>query len=279
MPLFLAALSSATFGVADFVGGFATRRAPAVSVVWGSHVVALTAVAILAPLTASGAPPQEDLLWGAAGGVAGSIGLVVFYHALATTRIGVAAPVAAIVGTALPVAFGVFIGERPTPLAWAGILAAVPAVAVLAGGSRAGGGTPARAAGLGAAAGVAFALFGILVSRTGADSGLWPLAGARVASLIFLSAAAMAQRRAPSPEGAWGLSALAGVLDITANVFFLLAVRQELLSLVVVIMSLYPVTTIALARVVLDERVSRRQWIGLVVAATAVVTIALGASG
>lgn len=279
MALFLAALSSATFGVADFVGGFATRRAPAASVVWGSHVVALAAVAALAPFTLDGAPPGVDLAWGAAGGVAGSIGLVIFYHALATTRIGVAAPLAAIVGTVLPVVFGVFIGERPGLLAWVGIVAAIPAVAVLAGGSGGGAGPVRRAAVLGAAAGVAFALFGILVSRTGTDSGLWPLVGARSASLVFLTAFTLGRGRAPAPEGAWGLSALAGVLDITANVFFLVAVRQELLSLVVVIMSLYPVTTIALARAVLGERITPRQWLGLMVAAAAVAAIALGAAG
>lgn len=277
MPLLLAALSSATFGVADFLGGLATRRASAVQVVWASQWVALVAVTAVAPWTANGVAAAPDLLWGAAGGVAGAFGLVVFYHALAVTRIGVAAPVAAVIGTALPVAFGVVIGERPALLGWIGIAMALPAVAVLAGGSRAGSGTTRRAAALGTVAGAAFALVAILLSRTGADSGLWPLVAARVASVGLVTAVALVRRKALRPGGSvWPLAAAVGILDMTANVLFLVAVRQELLSLVAVIMAMYPVTTIALARRVLAEPITRRQWAGFSLALVAVVAIAAG---
>lgn len=277
MPLLLAALASATFGVADFLGGIATRRSSALSVVWASQVAAFVVVAAVSPFTADGLPPRTDMLWGAAAGVAGSFGLVIFYHALAVTRIGVAAPVAAVIGTSLPVVFGVVVGERPSALAWCGIVLALPAVAVLSGGSRAGAGSSRRAAVLGTVAGVAFALFGILVSRTGADSGLWPLTAARFASLAFAASVAGIRRR-PLQPGAdvWPLAAAVGLLDMTANALFLVAVRQEMLSLVAVIMSLYPVTTIALAHRVLGERVSRRQWSGFSIALLAAVAIALG---
>jgi drug/metabolite transporter (DMT)-like permease len=276
MPLLLAGLSSLAFGVADFVGGFVTRRAAAITVVWGGQVVGLAAVAAVAPAFSSGLAADPSLLWGAGAGAAGSLGLVVFYHALATTRISVAAPVAAVVGTALPVLFGVAIGERPAPMAWAGMLLAIPAVVSLSA-SRRDSGPVVRAAWLGAIAGAAFALFGILISRTGSDSGMWPLVAARFASVITLGVGALAWGRPLiAPRVHWPLITVSALLDIAGNVLFLVAVRRELLSLVAVIMSLYPAATLALARIVLGERLTGQQWVGVTLAAGAVVLIALG---
>jgi drug/metabolite transporter (DMT)-like permease len=189
----------------------------------------------------------------------------------------VAAPVAAVVGTTLPVLFGVVIGERPAPLAWVGMALAVPAVVLLSSSGRKDAGSTGRAAWLGALAGAAFALFGILISRTGIDSGMWPLVAARGASVVLLGFIALAWRRPLiAPRRTWGLVTLSALLDIAGNVLFLLAVRRELLSLVAVIMSLYPAATIALARLVLRERVIRHQWWGLLLGGGAVVLIALG---
>ena len=275
MPLFLAALSSFTFGVADFVGGFAARRVSAVTVVWGAHVLSLGAVLAVAPLFSDGFGPATALWWGAGAGIAGSIGIAVFYFALATTPTAVVAPVAAVVGTGLPVLFGVLIGERPEPIAWLGMTLAVPALLLLPSGTR-DRGSAVRGVWLGLVTGVGFALFGILVSRTGADSGLWPLGSARVASIVMLTIAAPILRKPlMAPRNTWSFIAAAGILDMTANVLFLLAVREELLSLVAVIMALYPASTIALARIVMGERFARRQVGGLALAAAAVGLIAL----
>ncbi len=276
MPLLLAGLSSLVFGVADFVGGLATRRAPAVTVVWGAQVVGMVAVTAIAPAFGSGFAVGGGLLWGAGGGIAASIGLVLLYHALATTRISVAAPVAAVVGTVLPVLFGIFIGERPEAIAWLGMVLAAPAVVLLSVG-RPDSGPALRAAWLGALAGAAFALFGILISRSGSDTGMWPLVAARLSSVVLLGTLVLLMGRPLlAARSTWSMIATSALLDTAGNVLFLLAVRRELLSLVAVIMSLYPATTIALARVVLGERVVRRQWVGLVLAAVAVVLIALG---
>lgn len=277
MPLLLAGLASLLFGVADFAGGLATRKAPAITVVWSAQVIGLASITLVAPVFASSDVEGSTLAWGAGAGVAGAVGLVVLFHALATTRISVAAPVAAVVGTALPVLFGVVTGERPAPLAWVGMVLAVPAVIALSSSENTDAGSTHRAALLGALAGAAFALFGILISRTGTESAMWPLVAARAASVVFLGLGAVAARRAlVAPRSTWGLVIACALLDIAGNVLFLLAVRRELLSLVAVIMSLYPVATIALARIVLGERVVRRQWHGLGLAAGAVVLIALG---
>lgn len=277
MPFLLAGLSSLTFGVADFVGGYATRRAPSMSVVFFSQVAGGLGVLIIAPLL-DPFPAGTEVAWGAAAGVAGVIGIVILYHALATLRMAVVAPVTAVVGTGSPVIFGVLIGERPEALAWLGVALALIAVVFIATpGSRSerdrvGGWL---AVGYGAAAGFTFGLFGILISRTSEVSGLWPLVGARGASLLTVAVAAFALRRPLVPSAGRRLSVGAGLLDMAANVMFLIAVRRELLSLVAVIMSMYPASTIALARVVIGERVGRVQSGGLVLAAVGVSLIVL----
>lgn len=276
MPLVLAGLAALAFGVADFVGGFVTRRAAAITVVWGSQVLSLGMVLAMIPFFSDGVSAGSSMGWGAIGGAAAALGLVVFYHGLATTRVAVVASVAAVVGTAAPVVFGFVVGERPSPLSWLGMALAIPAIALLpSGGNDAG--PRRRGVWLGLLAGLAFGLFGILISRTGAESGLWPLAWARLASVLLLGVAAPAMGRPlVAARDAWRFIAFAGFLDMLGNVLFLVAVRQELLSLVAVIMSLYPASTITLARIVYGERVVPRQMGGLALAAGAVVCIALG---
>lgn len=277
MPFLLAGLSSLTFGVADFLGGLASRRSPVVSVVLLSQMVAGTGIVIAAPFSAA-VPGASDFAWGAAAGIAGSVGLVLFYHALATTRIGVTAPVTAVFGTATPVLFGIWDGERPASLAWVGMVLALVAIVLIAlpSGDESSdlvGGW--RAVSYGAVAGVAFGLFGVFISRTSDASGLWPLVGSRGASVLMLFLVVLALRKPVIPTEARGLSIGAGSLDMIANIMFLLAIRQELLSLVAVIMAMYPVSTISLARFVLHERIRRVQTGGLALGAIGVTLIVL----
>jgi drug/metabolite transporter (DMT)-like permease len=277
MPLILAALSSVTFGVADFAGGLATRRAPAITVVVGVNGIGLAGILVAAPFF-GGSPGAADLLWGAGAGMAGSLGLVLYYHALATTRMAVAAPVAAVVGAVTPVVFGVIVGERPVPLAWVGITLALPAVLLIGAGARetrAAHG-PALAAFYGVVTGTLFGLFGILLSRSAEGSGVWPLVTARLASsVLMIGVALIAGRPLIAARRVAGPVTVAGVLDIIANVLFLIAVRRELLSLVAVIMAMYPASTVALARIVLGEQVDRVQAAGMSLAVGAVALIML----
>lgn len=278
MPFLLAGLSSLTFGVADFLGGMASRRAPAVSVVLMSQLVAGAGIVVVAPFVAA-IPQASDFAWGAAAGVAGTVGLVVFYRALSTTRIGVTAPVTALFGTATPVLFGIWDGERPAPLAWLGIVLAVLAIVLVV---RSPSHEPdgshgaANAVLLGSVAGVAFGLFGVLISHTSDGSGVWPLVGSRVTSVaLLLIVVAVARLPVARIEGR-ALAVGAGSLDMIANVLFLVAIRQELLSLVAVIMAMYPASTISLARIVLHERIGRAQAAGLGFGVVGVTLIVMG---
>ena len=190
----------------------------------------------------------------------------------------VVAPVTAVSAAALPVLAGLALGESIGLAPALGMGLALVAVALVA----AEGGRPslraARQTGLGAAvvAGTAFGLFFVLLDQPSDASGLWPLLPARAASLLLVLALAGATRSRPRLEGgAVPLVVLAGLLDMAANALFLLATREGLLAVAGVLASLYPVSTVLLAQLVLHERLHRSQAAGLLTALGAVALIAL----
>lgn len=278
MWLLFAAVSATFYGAADFCGGLATRRSSVLATIVGSQLCGLALAAAAAPLVGPNAPRLADLAWGAAAGLSGAAGLAVFYRALASTVIAVASPAAAVSGAALPVLFGLLLGERPALWGWIGLPLALVAIAAL---TSPGAGTRDRAQSrrallLGLASGVGFAGFFILVSRAAPPSGLWPLVAARVASVTTLAAVALATRRAVRLEPTARLpAALAGLLDMAANVFYVLAARAGLLALVAVVVSLYAAPTVLLARIVLGERLTSWRVAGLVLALSAVALMSL----
>jgi drug/metabolite transporter (DMT)-like permease len=224
-------------------------------------------------------PTTADFAWGAAAGVAGGTGVVLFYRALAGGVMSVVAPVTAVTGAVVPVIAGLLLGERPGTLALVGIGLAVAAVALLAreapGAEEHPTANRRQAFLLALGAGAGFGGFFVLLDRTGDAAGMWPLVASRSTTFVLAVGVALLLRHAIVPKhGAIGLSVGTGVLDMVANVLFLVANREGLLALVAVITSLYPATTIALAQIFLGERLARHQVVGLALAAVAVVLIA-----
>ena len=271
----LALLAAGAFGTADFLGGLASRRAGVVVVTTVSQAagfIVVLPVLLLEPAV----PERASLAWGAAGGLSGCIGLLLFFRALARGVMSLAAPVTAVVAAALPVAAGVLLGERPAMQAWLGVASGLAAVAVISSSGRASL-RPGewRSLGLAVAAGAGFGVFFVCLSRTSPGSGLWPLAAARMSSLILLLIAAAAGGAAWRAEpAALRMAVVSGVLDMTANALFLLAVRQGVLALVAVLVSLYPAATVVLALAVLRERLQAAQLAGIAMALLAVGLIA-----
>ena len=241
----------------------------------------------------------DDLAIGAWAGVVGGLAIGAFYFALSRGSMSVVAPVSATTSAVVPVIAGLLLGESPARFQWAGIALALPAILLI---SREGTTAPevqsevpleertspadnrvALVAGL--AAGVGFGTFVVLITRTSAASGVWPLVSSRTASAVVLGGvllAAGAVRTGPPARasaagraGLW-LAMVAGVLDATSNVLILEAGRRGMLVLVGVIGAMYPASTIVLARAVLGERLQPHQLLGLAVAVVAVVSIALG---
>jgi drug/metabolite transporter (DMT)-like permease len=124
-------------------------------------------------------------------------------------------------------------------------------------------------------AGLGFGLFFVALSHTGDDAGTWPLFGARLASVSAVGLLLLFGRaEGRLPGGTRRFAAVAGGLDVTSNLLYLLAVREGLLSVVSVLVALYPVSTVVLARVVLRERFAAMQRVGMALALPAAVLIA-----
>jgi len=271
----LATACAVIFGTADFFGGLATRRSRVLAVVVFSQLGGLLLIAALLAFLPGTLSPAA-LLWGMASGVAGAVGIVMFYRGLATGVMSVVAPTTAIASMAVPVLFGLITGERPSIPALVGVLLGLFAVTLVsrspndpAAGSRAGSILNALASGAG------FGGFFILLKLAPEDAGVWPLLGARIASITLVALLAVATRRSLRPiPGTLTVTIAAGLLDMAANVLYLFAAQRGLLSLIAVLVSLYPASTLLLARYVLGERLSPVQITGVGFALGAVALIA-----
>jgi drug/metabolite transporter (DMT)-like permease len=272
--------SSLFWGLADFGGGLQSRRFPLIAVLLVSQAVGLAGIALIVALSGEPAPPLADLWPAAAGGAGGLLALAAFYRALAIGTMSIVAPISA-TGSALPVIVGLATGERPGVVQLAGIVAAAVGV-VLA--SREAPHEDAERARAGRAS-IALALVGALgfgaffvgMDRSADADVLWALLAARIAgNLGLLAFIAVARPRLDVPPVALPALAAVGALDLAANALYAWGTTEGLLSVVAVLGSLYPVTTVLLARGVLGERIRRVQEVGVVTALAGVVLIAAG---
>jgi drug/metabolite transporter (DMT)-like permease len=271
-------LAAATaYGVGDFAGAVASRRHNAVTVLLYSYpvgAVLMTALLPLFPGTLSG----RVVLFGFLGGAAGLVGVIVMYSLMTIAPMNVISPVTAVLAAIVPVVVGVAIGERPAVAAWAGIALGVVAV-VLVSRTREDhphGKIALRVLALATLSGLGFGAYFVFLARAGHDSGLWPLVVSRIGSaLLILPVAARRRAYHRITDRTFGITMLAGVCDAGANMFFLLASREGLLSLASVLTSLYPAVTVLLAMALLKEHATRTQRFGLLLAGASVVLITI----
>ena len=272
------------YGAADFLGGLMTKRTSVLAVVLLSQAFGTILMVAAVPLVLKTPLDTGAMAWGAAAGVTGGAGVTLLYRGLARGQMSVVAPVTAVVAASIPVVVGLVQGERPGGVSLAGVALGLAAVALVSSPHEAdrkpsSHTTIGRPNGLLEAlgAGLCFGAFFIFLDVAGDDTGLWPLVGARGGSFAVITAAVVVlrPRMRPAPGSMVGIAG-AGVLDVLANLLYLLASRRGLLSLVAVLTSLYPASTVVLARVVLHERLQRPQLVGLACAAVAALLIAAG---
>jgi drug/metabolite transporter (DMT)-like permease len=280
-PSFLvAAASSVLFGTADFTGGVAARRTHAPLITAYSGLGALALLFIGLPFT-NGAPGAADLAWGAIAGVCGAVGATLIYVSIAMGPVALASPVFCVIGLAVPVLFGVVMGERPSPIAWAGVALAVcsiPLVSMTPGFTAEAEKARARHTLLVAsAAGIVVGGFLIATAHIRGGAGLWPLILARGVGMALLFAW-LAARRHPlvPPAGSRRIALGVGVLDSAGNLSYWIAVQTVPIALAATLVSLAPATTVLLARLVHGEKWSMPQRAGLVLALVAGAMISHG---
>jgi drug/metabolite transporter (DMT)-like permease len=283
---YLLALGSAVlYGAADFTGGLATKRGGTIPVVLISQASGLTLLALLLPILPDAQPARLDLVWGAIAGLTGGIGVALLYRALAIGTMAVVAPTTAVCAVTIPVAVAIILGERPGPLAVVGIFLGILSIVLVSQH------TPASAErrqseaqrrlppGVGTAlvSGVAIGFFFLALAQTRPQAGMWPLLVSRSLTVTLFGLISIAGRRSVRMPGTVALYAiLCGAVDMVANALYLLAAQQGPLSIVVTLSSLYPASTVLLARIVLRERLNLWQISGVACALAAVVLIVRG---
>lgn len=270
-------VAAVTWGSGDFAGGLLARRAPVLGVVMVSQVVGTVLALAIAVGRGETMPLASDVPWSIAAGLTGGIGIVALYRGLAVGRMGVVAPVTGVLAAAIPVVFGVAVEGLPSQLVVVGIGLAIVAVVLV---SRVDDGRSGPTGlGLAVLSGVAIGGFGVAISQVSAGHAFGPLTIMRTSEALLVGAIILAGRQAWRTDRRL-LPAMAGVgvLDMAGNAGFILAVQAGSLAIAAILSSLYPVTTVVLATVVLREPVTRSHAIGIALAAAAIACIAGGST-
>ena len=267
--------AAAIWGTGDFAGGLATRRTEVTGVVLVSHILGLVLYLSLALISQEAIPDIRDLLYGAAAGLAGMFGLLALYKGLAEGRMGVTAPVAAVVTAILPMLVGFAMEGLPGSVQLFGFGMGLLAVWFLSS-EGSGGKIRWQLLTLPVLAGIGFALFLILIDRVTPGAFYWPLTAARVASVVFLLLILKARPQSKLPIlAALPFVIISGLFDAGGNAFAMLAAQTGRLDIASILSAMYPVSTVLLAWLFLGERLSVSQRWGAGLALMAVVLITL----
>jgi drug/metabolite transporter (DMT)-like permease len=289
LPVTFSLGSVFTWGTSDFLGGYAVRRANAFQFTTLAHACGTLFMAALAVTNHSAFPSSTSVFWALAAGLSGGAALAIFYRALASGRMGLAAPVAAVVSAGVPTVFAMLTNGLPRTIQLAGFVFAGIGLWLI---SRPENQTRPEGLGLAVLAAIGFAGFFLCVKQAGNAAALWTAGLARFASFVLTGAIVLVLRKrkqnterveakVSSPNSAISLNLrsaaiaiIAGCLDVSGSALFIRASQVGRLDVSVVISSLYPAITVLLARLVLHEHFSCWRTIGMLAAMAAVPMIA-----
>jgi drug/metabolite transporter (DMT)-like permease len=280
VSVLLGLLAAATYGSSDFFAGLASRRLPPIVVTAGAQTLCLLVGLIAVVIYPGQGVDGTVLLWGAASGLGSAGGTFALYRGLGGGEMSVVATLSGLLTAVIPVIVGLATGDSLTALAAIGIIAAIPAIGLVSW-SRSNGSAGGSGAIWGILAGLGFGLLFVGYDRAGSDAGAWPLVVAEgVATLLTIGPALLALR-GEGPAGdrrSLTLLLAAGLLAGAANLSFIIANHHGELAIVAVLTALYPGFTVILARIVLGERWSSAQKVGLVTALVATFLVSLGSA-
>ena len=279
MAILLALGASLVWGLTNFFGGVEARRLPLLTMLLVSQAAGFSVIALVVAIRGVSAPDAETLAIAAGSGIVSAIALGTMFRALTIGKFGVVMPIIASSAT-IPVLFAIVRGERPSAIQVVGIIAVIAGVSIVARGP----GGPSSAGGKGregvALAVIAVVLIGVVLiglDRAAEQDAYWAVFVLRLATFSSLLTAALVVAHLPLTNSRRvGMLALVGFLDIAGFILFAVATTKGFLSVVVVLGSLYPVVTMAVARVRLGECLSPTQRVGALGTMVAVVLVIAG---
>jgi uncharacterized membrane protein len=261
------------WGASDFLGGVGARRANAFLFTSIAHLSGLVVFVTLALLLRAPFPGGTSLVWSLMAGSVGGAALALFYRALARGNMGLVAPVAAVLGAAIPTTVTAFTEGFPGARHLFGFILAGIGVWLISR-TEAGVGRP-EGIGMAVLSGIGFAGFYLCIHQAAGGSALWIAGCSRIASLLVTATIVLVGRQLRAvPAPVLGIAVAAGILDVTGSAVFIHAAQIGRLDAAVVLSSLYPAITVLLARIFLHEHFSRTRTIGMVAALVAVPMIA-----
>ncbi len=270
--------SGLSWGVGDFAGGIASRKIGSYRAVIFQEIVGLCMVVVAVLILGERFLSLHALIFAILSGVAGNMGLLLFYHALATRNMSIAAPVSALMTAILPVASSWLTEGLPSPLTFAGFLFAFAAIWLISHDHSGGKGIRTRFADLilPLLAGVGFGLFFVFIHEASRQSTIWPMIASRTTGVLIVGVVMLLRREPWGVDPSVRLPVIAsGVLDIGGNLFFILAGQLGRLDVASVLGSLYPGFTVLLAWLILKERLAPLQQLGVAAALIAIVCLTL----
>lgn len=272
--------SALTWGAGDFAGGLSSRKLGAYRAVLYGDFFGLLILFVAASIYRENFPTLYPLLIAALAGMLGSMGLLVLYYSMIKGQMSIAAPVSALLAATLPVIVGGMLDGLPKPLQFLGFGFALAAVWMISQGDSTEKFHIGRLADLrlpllaGLGFGSYFVLMGAATRAT--TSTFWPMIASRTAGTLLLLVFVLIRREALGvPRNAWKVVLANAILDVSGNLFYVLALKTGRLDVSAVLSSLYPGATVMLAWLILKEHISRRQWLGILAALIAIALMTL----
>lgn len=266
-------VSGMCWGTGDFFGGVASRRVSHFTVVFFGQVIGTVALVLVTLLLGQPLPPAEDLGLGALAGAFGLLGLLMFYRAMAVTKMSIAAPITAVLTVIIPVLGAFALEGVPQAVQLAGMGVALAAIFLISREDNA----RIRLADLRLPmiAGFGFGFYLMFLARASGTSPLWPVIAGRFASIMLVGAIGWQRGDLYRPRYAaeWRLIAASGLFDTLGNTLYAFSAQVGRDDIAAVLSSLYPAATVGLAWVFLKERLHRVQWAGVALAFVAIVLI------
>ena len=280
LSIFFGFLSALSWGAGDFAGGLASRKLGAYRAVLYADFFGLALIAVAFGFYHEAIPSAFVLINSIIGGALGSVGLLILYYSLSKGQMSIAAPVSALFAAVLPVIVGIITEGLPKLLQLIGFGVALLAVWLISRGNETERFRLSHLADLRLPilAGVGFGSYFIFIhyATQETDTILWPMVASRVAGTVLLILVVFARRETLSvPRTAWNVVLFNATLDLAGNFFYILASRIGRLDVAAVLSSLYPGSTVLLAWFLLKERISAKQWMGILAALTAIIFFTL----